>query len=452
MLTKYPLAYFLDLSRGSKVRKCVMELEKTQWLPKKQILGIQNERLRRIIRYAYEHVPYYRGVFNERGIDPDKIRSQNDLEILPILSKRLIRKNFTSILAQGFPSKELVLIRTGGSTGEPLEFYSTREERFQWAFAKVKRTFGWWGYTPDDKRVQLMVRLPRMSKIVKIRRYLERVATYLVAEAAGEMPSFVAKLEKFKPQFISGYPSLIYLLARFLRNEGNDRICPKAIITHSEQLYDFQRSLFKEVFHCPTFSSYDSFEMNHIAAECPEHVGHHIATECVIVEIVDEKGQPVPTGKEGRILTTNLHNYAMPFIRYDTGDWGSISENDCRCGRSLPLISQISGRTTDYLVTKKGKKIPGLALDIQTFVSDSIEQFQIIQENTYKVRVKIVPSQNAFRDDINSICTCIVDKYKRILGEDIDISIELVDQILPTASGKRRIVVSNLPENEEKAW
>ena len=224
---------------------------------------------------------------------------------------------------------------------------------------------------------------------------------------------------------------------------------PKAIITGGEQLYDYQRELFREVFGCETFSHYGAWEALSIACECSQHSGYHIAAENVIVEIVDDDDKPVAVGKEGRILVTNLHNYAMPFIRYDIGDEGTLSDQACPCGRGLPLLATLSGRTCDIIFTRSGKSIPSTGLPRLFFASLGVQQYQIVQENFEKMVVKIVFDREYPQSHVDGLIGEIIRQWRPILGEDMDITVEFVDQIPPTREGKRRVVISKLPQGNE---
>jgi phenylacetate-CoA ligase len=140
----------------------------------------------------------------------------------------------------------------------------------------------------------------------------------------------------------------------------------------------------------------------------------------------------------------------MPFIRYDTGDEGVISERCCPCGRGLPLLAKVSGRTTDFLLATNGRKIPGLAISLKVLASEGVDKFQIIQEKYGEVIVKVVLTKGYQKDDMGMLTKKITDEYKAILGENMDIIVKYVDQIPATREGKRRVVVSKLPViNEE---
>jgi phenylacetate-CoA ligase len=449
-LVKYVLAPALDSYRGGQTMKHLNELEKTQWWTRDRILALQDERLRKLIGHAYDNVPYYRRIFEQRGLKPEDIVTSGDLMKLPILTRPLVRNNFNDLMARGFPSKKLVLCRTAGSIGEPLRFYGTRDDCCGRGIAAELRAYGWAGYEVGD-RCALLCEPPvyesgmgRVSRVVK--HFLQRIELFNPLDISEDKLSvFARKLEGFQDGFIKGYPTAIYLLARFMKKEGKRRLRPKAIISVGEELYDFQRELFEEVFDCETYSYYGSNEVDAIGAECSAHSGYHTAAENVIVEIVDDQDRLVPPGREGRLLITNLHNYGMPFIRYEIGDIGAVSDKNCPCGRGLPLLSALNGRTADVILTRGGKFIPGIALPFSICASLGVEQFQIVQDTYEKVVIKVVLDKRYSRNRLNEITEKISRRFGSALGEGMDVAVECVDRIQPTASGKRRLVISNVP-------
>ena len=453
-IARHMLAPVLDFCRGTRTMKCLRELERSQWWSRDELLELQHQRLRRLVKQAYDNVPYYRRIFDVRGLKPNDIESIEDLAKLPVLNKLLVRKNFDDMVARGFPAKEMIPNATGGSTGETLAFYSTRDDLYNWGFAAAQRAYRWAGYEIGDRLVILRERHLYRSTLEAIREtakeFIERVVFIDANELSLEKLTFFArKLGGFRPAVIQGYPSAVYLLARFIEKEGMPKFRPKAVIMASEQLYDYQREFIGQVFECDTYSHYASWEVYAIATECPEHSGYHIAAENIIIEIVDDRGEPVPAGQEGKILITNLHNYAMPFIRYDMGDVGVSSDKVCPCGRGLPLLAALTGRTTDAIITRSGKSIPGVALPWQFMASLGVEQFQIVQQSYEEVMVRLVMGGKYFANRAEELTREIIRRYRPIFGEDMEITVDFVDDIPPTKAGKRRIVVSNLTPGKE---
>lgn len=449
------LAPTLDFSRGSKTLPCLKELLESQWWPSGKLQELQNRRLTQLINHAYENVPYYHRIFDELSLKPADIASVNDLEKLPLLTRKLVRDSAKELIAGNFPAGEMKLLYTGGSTGEPLSFYRSRHDQVDRGFAAALRALQWAGFNPGDKNAQLTVVRPSNSNAAKwwrlLRNYFQRT---LVLDAknlsANTLPLYARKLNKFQPQIIRGYPSAIELLAHHISNNRGYSLKPKAIITAAEQLYDNQRELFRRVFGCETFDYYTSWEVHAIASECEQHHGLHITSENVIVEVVDDNGLPVRDGKEGRILVTNLHNFAMPFIRYEIGDTGAISKDDCLCGRSLPLLSKLSGRTSDVLITRGGRTIPGAALIFVFREPLGIQQFRIIQESYDNVIIAIVMDKEYSEAYLQKVTGSIREKYMQLLGEDVAVTVRIVDAIPQTPDGKHKVIVSHLAGRNER--
>jgi len=448
-IAKHILAPILDYSRGTRTLECLRQLNNSQWWPREKLHELQNQRLGQLIDHVYTNVPYYQRIFDERSIEPSDIKCTQDMVKLPILTKNIARNFSRELVAHNFPAKEIVQSHTGGSTGEPLAFFRSRKEQANWGFAAALRAFEWAGCELGDKTAAITVVRPYNSTGARFRQeakdFFRRTLMLDAKELSVQtIPLYVKKINHFQPKFLTGYPSALELLARFIQGEVSYEIRPKAVITGAEQLYDYQRELFSSVFQCETFSLYSSWEVHALGSECAAHTGYHLAAENVIVEIVDDEGFPVVDGREGRIVITNLHNYAMPFIRYEIGDVGAMSGDDCPCGRGLPLLTKLSGRTSDIIYTMSGKSVPGTSL-IHVFREPmGVAQFQMVQENYNAVTVKIVMDKEYPEEHLVEISGRIVRKYRDVLGEDMDIRVEVVDHIPQTIDGKRRVIISKV--------
>jgi phenylacetate-CoA ligase len=451
-LARHIMAPALDIFRGTQSMKCLTELEESQWWSRDKILDLQNQRLRLLVSYAYNTVPYYRRIFDEIGLGPGDIKDSDDLVKLPILTKRLVRSNFDEVLAPGFRVKDRIQLVTGGSTGQPLVFYTSMRDHKDLCIAAKQRANSGIGFELGDKSASITNRYLHESQTERFWQAPIRFFQRVLQLDIGEAPSEIArKLEAFQPRFISGYPSAMEQVARFIQIKGKLRVRPKAIVSGAEQLYDYQRDLFRDTFGCDTYDFYGSQEEHVIAFECTEHSGHHIVAENVVVEIVDTEGRPAPVGEEGRILITNLHNYAMPLIRYDTGDLGVASNGACPCGRGLPLLAAVNGRTLDMILTRSRGAISGLRLyqPFRWLGQLGVEQCQIVQETRQTIVIKLVISECS-QKRMNELKEKVVNEYKRILGEDMDIAVEFVEHIPATPAGKKRIVISHLPPGDGK--
>lgn len=416
-------------------------LEKSQSFFPDEIKSLQQRRLRGLIKHAYENCPYYSKRFAELGLQPDDIQTVDDLVKLPILTREDVRANFEALIAKNVPKEKMFLSSTGGSTGEPLRFYKSRGE--PWTGAAAYRAYKWYGYKMGDKVAYLWGAhsdLSAQQKLGnKIKNHLLR-SIYLDAFNLSEkqMGDFAQRLIKFEPKAIIAYASAAYLFARYLKAKGIENIRPKVVITQAEKLFDHQRQLIEQVFSCEVFDFYGSREIGAMASECPQHAGYHISAENIVLELVKD-GKHVSPGEVGKILVTDLTNYAMPFIRYENGDLGVPSDVKCSCGVNLPLMHSIEGRATDILVID-GKPIVTLSI-VHNFKDFHVNQYQVIQNQDNKISVKIVKGDK-YSDEHTELILEMMHKY---LGDNVKVNLVFVDSIPIPESGKHRFIISKVP-------
>ncbi len=255
------------------------------------------------------------------------------------------------------------------------------------------------------------------------------------------MDEYVAIIKKYKPKHIFGYPSSIYILSKFAKqsNIKLHGIGVKVVFCTAERLYDYQRELISDVFNAPVANGYGGRDAGFIAHECPQG-GMHITAESIIVEIVDQKGNSLPPGCKGEIVITHLDSHDFPFIRYKTGDIGVLSDDICSCGRGLPLLKNIEGRTTDFVVTPEGKIMHGLSLIYVLRELRGIKEFKIIQEEPDHFIVDIVRDAD-FKIENE---TLIRSGFQKRIGTDIIIDFNYLPKINAEKSGKFRYVVSKV--------
>ena len=438
----YPL---LDLKRGSKTLKYLKELNRSQWFKLEQLIDLQNKKLKLLLIHAYNNVPYYHKIFRNLNLKSEDIKQENDLLKVPILTKEIIRKNYSELIAKNIPQEGYFASSTGGSTGQPLQFIQNKKAS-NFLRAVVYRSWQWTGWSLGDRYVNLwgaskdLARAKRFK--TKLRQALLKdnllLSSYDMTEQ--KLNEYIDKIRQFKPKFIRGYASAIYLLAEFMKHNNIEDLQPDAIITTAENLFDYQRELIEKQFDCKVFDCYGTRENIVIATECGEHIGYHISVENGIIESI-KNNQRVSAGEIGEIFITDFDNYAMPFIRYQVGDLGTPFEEKCNCGRGLPMLKSIDGRTTDLIVTPSGRFIsgPGLTLIIKDL--RNIKQCQFIQDRREKLVVKIIKTPNYSEKDRHNILTAL----HRYIGKDIDIKLKFVDSITTGPSGKQRFVISKVP-------
>jgi phenylacetate-CoA ligase len=434
----YPIG---DLALGTSVMKYYRQLKQTQWWPLDKLKEMQNAKLQKLVLHAYTNVPYYNNLFNNLGLLPEDIRTQEDLTKLPILAKQIITSNFEDFKAKDFHKYHPILNKTGGSSGEPLQYYITKDlASINWA--GMFRGWEWAGYNLGNKRITIggssLIPGGKISLFNKIRWALERNLPLSGVHLTEEiLESHVNKIIKYKPDFFYGYSSAIYVLTDYCKQMGIDEIQPKAVFTTAEMLLPRYRFLIEEQFQCEVYDQYGSNDGGIQALECDEHNGLHITTEKAIVEIVDDEGNPVEPGNSGRIIVTDLHNYAMPFIRYENGDMGTLSTEQCPCGRGLPLLKSLEGRTSDILKFSNGVSISGPAVTL-IFKDCAVKQYQLVQTGHNELSVNIIKGNNYSQRDENHFMNVL----KHHAGKEISISINYVNEIPPTKAGKHRFIIN----------
>ena len=429
----------MELSQGTKIQKYLKWLEKTQWWKPEELEELQNKRLRSLIRHAYKNVPYYHRLFKELKLRSDDIKTKDDLHKLPVLTKETIRKNLSELIAKNIPKSQRIEAHSSGSTGEPLKYYIDKQS-YSFGWAQTFRCWSWAGYKIGDPYVKITH--PRTTYFKKIQDFLMN-CTLIPAFEINEnnIDVVVKKIIRTKPKIVRGFASSVYILAKLMKKEGLDAHV-NAVMTTGDMLLPQYRELIESCFNCKVFDAYGG-ESTPVAYECEQHEGYHIASEGVIVELIKNDGTPCDKMEIGEIILTNLTNYAMPLIRYKINDLARLSEDNCSCGRGLPLIDSIEGRSTDVIITPDGRLLTVHFFSTYLKLVKGLEQYQIIQEKPEKLLIKLVTGDKFSNDSLKYIEI----ETKKRLGEKMDIEIKIVNSIPPTRSGKRRYVISKIAEN-----
>ncbi|PIY27519.1 MAG: capsule biosynthesis protein CapK [Comamonadaceae bacterium CG_4_9_14_3_um_filter_60_33] len=420
------------------------EMEDTQWWPAERLQALQVDRLRALLVDAGQHVPYYRNLFEQSGFDPASINSLADLQRLPFLTKLVIRANTEAL--KHAQANGLSRFNTGGSSGEPLVFF-IGSKRVSHDVAAKWRATRWWGVDIGDPEIVLWgspIELHVQDRVRQIRDRLIRTQLLPAFEMSEQkLDQFLATIRSKSPKMLFGYPSALSLLARHAEKRGvpMNKLGIKVAFVTAEKLYEDQRATISRVFGCPVANGYGSRDAGFIAHECPSG-GMHITAEDIIVELIDADGHAVPVGTPGEIVVTHLATQDFPFIRYRTGDIAVLDDQQCTCGRGLPLLREIQGRSNDFVVASNGTIMQGAALTYLIRDMQGIEAFKIVQESLQLTRVFLVVGSSFD----HSRSSEIVASFRRRLGEQVNIQIEFVDEIKPEKSGKYRYIISHVAD------
>lgn len=428
--------------KRDRVLSILEELEKNQYLSSGEIEELQWRKLQQVLRQVSVHVPYYREMFSRRGIDIRAISSMDDFRKIPYLTRNVINENSRALIS-GDPLRKGIPSSTGGSTGAPLYFYCDRSslpvrqanKLRQMRIAGIDigaRQLRFWGVDTD-----LSIRDRFLRTLKNYFNNTRLISTFDMSDS--RMKKYAAVEKSFKPDFITGYPSALALFSDFCRKNSMHLHKPDAVITGGETLYPEQRDLIEEVLSAPVFNSYGSREFADIAFECQEHSGLHIAADLHLVELIHSSGRPARDGELGEIVVTDLSNMYMPFIRYRTGDLAVASGRSCDCGRGLPLLERVEGRSFDTIRTPEGKMVGGFFWTRLSRSVPGIRRFQIEQKALNWIDFRVVAGPGWKKENIEILRNRIKDNC----GSNMHVNFLLVDEIPLTPSGKSKFVISD---------
>lgn len=403
-----------------------------------------------LLVHCREHVPYYADWMAEAGGD---FRQDPEayLERLPRLSKATVMENFERLKSDDLKKRKWRMNLTGGSTGEPFAFvqdnsFLARISALQWlSHDWAGRRFGEpglriWGSADDILKRSVGLKM-------KIINYLTNDTWFNAFRMQPEkMRRLLMDISENPPCLIIGYSQNLYEFARFAENEGIQVAAQNSILSSAEMLYPFMRQQLEKTFGCPVFDRYGSRELGDVACECEMHQGMHIFPWGNYIEILDEDGRRLPPGQEGSIVVTNLSNYAMPLVRYETGDRGALSfHRACSCGRSGPILQQILGRETQLLRTPDGTLLDGYIFVLILGKRPWVQKYQIVQTHLNRVVYRIIRTDQ--REAPGELAE-VSEKARRVLGPDCEVAFEFPVELPVTPSGKHMYIFSELDQEE----
>lgn len=417
--------------KGARYRSRLSQTAAVLDAPRETIAAFQKEQLEKLLRHAYQTTPYYRELLKTET---------PELSQIPPLEKKNIRAQFDELCSTAFTADQRIENATGGSTGTPLVFY---QDRNYWNQRNLSvyyfdRWAGWkfgepqliiWGAPvdlEDDGHWK-----HRLGNFWRNQYWLNG---FHLTDAA--MLAMFEQMNQTLPQTILAYPSSLYQFATFLSNNG---LIPKwklkGIISSAEMLHPHYRALAEIIFKAKVHNRYGGREVGLIGMECAEG-RMHINARDIYLEI----DSPDPYTEPGEILITQLNNYAMPFIRYRIGDVGLLSAEPCPCGNGLPVLAELLGRSTATFRTRTGTLIHAGYFTRQFYGVKGVEQFQIIQETLKHCVLKVVVNRQWTEATRHSLVQCI----QKALGDDVVVTVELIDYMPVPASGKREYTISKV--------
>jgi phenylacetate-coenzyme A ligase PaaK-like adenylate-forming protein/N-dimethylarginine dimethylaminohydrolase len=422
------------------------ELKRSQYSSLDELHALQIEGLQRLVRHAYAHVPFYRKRFEAAGLTPNDLRTPEDLSRLPILRRGDLRGDGRARESTA-PPRPTIRKQTSGTTGEPLLF-GFEPDSEHWRQAIKLRGYEWAGYRPGDRALHFWgAPLPTpppwktRAKMALDRRLHRDVYISCAVMSEERLRDVVKAIEKIQPHVLICYAQAGAELARYINRNSLRSWRTIPVISGAERLLPRDRADLEEAFGPSVFDTYGCREVMLIASECEAHHGMHVSMENLVVEIVvTEKGiqRPAREGESGEVVFTDLHNLAMPFIRYANGDIATAGPSRrCSCGRTLPRITSIQGRTSETLRDANGSAVSGLALSFLFHdIAGRVRQFQAVQHKDRSVTISLVPSDRLAVSTIEDIR-----KNGARLLTGVDVRVNVVPELPRSAAGKHNLVV-----------
>lgn len=438
----------MERLKENRTRVYLQELRKSQHLDPGELLNRQRRKLTALLRHAARHVPAYEEYAHELTDDSHLREPERLLQNLPVLTKSKFRETADQYLSRGMHISRLIPNRTGGSTGEPTRFYLDRPtvERYEAA-----RWLGlsWHGIRIGDPSVMIwgspieLTQQQARRHRIKERFLKNRIMIPAYELDENRLEQDLRLIRRFRPAYLYGYASALHMLAEMMINRGTPlQHQLKAVISTAESLHEYQRDTIQAAFQAPVVNEYGARDGGMIAYQCP--AGRmHAFTENGYLEVVDPVTfAPLPAGKPGLLLVTDLHNYAMPRLRYQLGDIAAFSPDTCSCGIQYPLLAQIDGREDDMFVSTRGHYVHGHYINHIVRNLEGFRTFQLIQHKPHLLTLKLVKDAEKYSPAEESR---LLSGIRSALGEDISITVRYVEEIPPAASGKRRYAIREFP-------
>lgn len=413
-------------------------------LSSSEIQKYEDQMLMNIVKYSYEHVTYYKELFDTHNIKPDEIKSVNDLEKIPYLTKELLIKNRDKLVSDEFSKEDLVYITTSGSTGTPAGFFVQQDSHFR-DLAYVEYMFSELGYDISSSRLILRGKKfisQSKGKAWQWDAFKKELSINIFDMSDDNMEQYCCAIERYKPKFAYGYMSAMYSLCKYIkRRPGGLRHKFAAFIGISEMILDEQKKFVESVIGAPVKTFYGMSERVAIAKECCTE--YLIQPMYGIVELVDDNCNVIKEANvRGEIVGTSLLNYGMPLIRYRMGDMSSWSKNDSQYGAGTAgrILNKIEGRNKkDVLINRDKQSISMASMEIHSDIYNYIERYQFVQSEVGKVTVKVVLLPE-YRKNNENILKKIETEFSERTQNKIVFTVVEADTIAPKKNGKLSII------------
>jgi phenylacetate-CoA ligase len=439
VLSKTLFFYPITLMKGEPIAFLIGSYRQNQWISKREIEELQLNAFKEAMQHAINHSDFYRELYKSHDISVKDIITLSDIKTVPTVSKDNLIQSLKFMSTNSSNGIFSSVKTTGGSTGQPVKLYKNSlalaRERcataraYEWAGVGIGDSqLRFWGI-PHSKKSQ------KISQLTDLVANRKRVSAFDLTEES--LSRYYEQCKTFKPKYIYGYVSVIEQFAKFIiDNDMNPIPSIKSVITTAEILNSNARATIESAFDTKVFNEYGCGEVGSIAHEC-EAGNMHIMADNLYLEVDGTKEN------SGEIIVTDFFNKATPLIRYRLGDFATLSDTQCSCGRSLPIIKSIHGRAYDILEMPSGKKMhPESVIYVFEQIqkdTNAFKQFQVIQHSPYDVEAKIITNNNWSE----TISKRLIEELRLYIDQSAQFRITLVDNLPREKSGKMRLVKRN---------
>jgi phenylacetate-coenzyme A ligase PaaK-like adenylate-forming protein len=443
-------ASYVPRVRGGTLEKLTNGLLAAEWLPPEVIRERQLDRLRRLLCHAAEHSPFHARRMAAAGFEPSRLKSLDDLQRLPSMTRRDVQSGFDDILSRRLPGRTVFIGEkaTSGTSGVPVRVRVTNTHNTVWT-AVTLRNYVWTGVAGDSRVAGIRelegeacdrpegLDLPTWGGLLGRSFKTGRASALHIGM---DLPTQTAFLRGCNPQMLLTASWNMTLLGDYIHRHGVRLPGLRVLHGMGDAVTDGMRERMEEAFGVPFFDTYSCSELGNIASMCPEGHGYHVHDEAVVIEVVDDQGSPCEAGHTGRLLVTCLSNCGFPMIRYALGDDIVAGPTEpCPCGRGLSRIGGIVGRVWHQFVTTEGQQISTHPASALIRGTGHLRQFQVVQHTRKHIEVLIVPDTGFGREQQDQIGNGL----RAYLGGDLRVTFSVLDEIRLAASGKHTAFVCN---------
>ncbi len=434
MKNKFTILFENLIRKGFIFKKISRELKETEFYSVEKLEAYQNDHLRKLVAHCFKYVPYYQDLFRRLHLTPEDIQTKEDLKKLPYLDKQILRDQFDRLKSRKIPYFLYNIGKTSGTSGIPV---STLRDVISINFENAALWRSWENAGDHSlRRVTL-----RGEKVVPVTQLNPPFWRYSADKNELVMSSFhlsihtaqwyIDKIHEHKPEVIYAYPSAVYLLARYCR-ELKANVSVKYVFTSSEVLTESIRQYVEETFNCRIYDWYGQSERVSAIGMC-EKGTYHIMEDYSITELIDFGNGP-------EIVGTTLHNYAMPLLRYRTGDLVESLDEKCSCGRHFREIRQIGGRRPEYIILADGNRIPSVLLEYSLDLSENVLEGQLVQERAGEIMINVTGNKLFGEADKARL----IEMAKGYTSNDMVVKVNEMEKIPRGPNGKLHHFISRM--------